>query len=107
MEILQFYLIILFSLLIFLSIGFLINYKLKVLNQNNIIDLTLFGYSCLVLLSFFSYFVLTLKSEHLLILILFFTILFLISSTNFLKLIVNFSKVFIYNIYFFQFFPYL
>ena len=102
MEILQFYLIILFSLLIFLSIGFLINYKLKVLNQNNIIDLTLFGYSCFVLLSFFSYFVLTLKSEHLLILILFFTILFLIKFYKFLKINSKFFKkyLFIISIFF-------
>ena len=101
MEFFQFYLIILFFLLIFLSIGFLINYKLKVLNQNNIIDLTLFGYSCFILLSFFSYFVLILKSEYFLIILVFFKILFLIKFYKVIKINSKFFKKYLFIIFIF------
>ena len=80
MDFIIFSISLLLSTFIFLSIGFLFNLQLKVINQKNIIDLTVLGYAIFVVISFQSYFLFNIKSEKklffLVILIIFFLLKF-------------------------------
>ena len=117
MDFIIFSIILLLSTFIFLSIGFLFNLQLKVINQKNIIDLTVLGYAIFVLISFHSYFLFNIKSEYifcfLVILIIFFLLKFKLAfkkNSNFIKinaiLIFIFFSIFFLPAYFYgeQFF---
>ena len=104
MDLIIIFFLVCFLICIFFSLGFFANYKFQVIKKQNYLDFIIFGYSIFTLLSFHSYFILELRNEYLLLVLLLIFITFCFKFRkffNFNLIIKYFSIIFIFILFYF------